>query len=67
MSRFILRIAAVVCLLVFLSGKCSARFWRPAVVSTLPPDPNDPYYQSKFSFKFTIDLVKFWELTLSSV
>ena len=34
-----LNMCVVVCRLVFLSGKCSANFWRPAVVSTLPPNP----------------------------
>ncbi|CAH3179610.1 unnamed protein product [Porites evermanni] len=44
MSRFILQIAAMVCLLIFLSGKCLASV-RLTVVGTLPPNPDDPYYQ----------------------
>ena len=60
MSRFILQIAAVVCLLIFVSGKCSATFLRPAVVGTLPPNPDDDYYQSKFFFE-PIDIKNYGE------
>ena len=59
MSRFILQIAVVVCLLIFLSGKCLASV-RLTVVGTLPPNPDDPYYQSKFFFE-TIDIKNYGE------
>ena len=61
MSGFGMCSASVICLLVFLTGQGSALFWRPAVY---PTNPEDPYYQGKFSFMFLFPK-KYILLTLS--
>ena len=50
MPGFIARIAAVVCVLVFLYNRqSSASVWQPPV-NRLPDNPDDPYYDSKSFF-----------------
>ena len=53
MSGFTVRLANMVCVLVFLYNRqSSAHAWHPtkAPVTNLPFDPNDPFYQSKSFF-----------------
>ena len=53
MSGFTVRLATMVCVLVFLyNTQSSAHAWHPtkAPVTNLPVDPNDPFYQSKSFF-----------------
>ena len=47
------RLATMVCVLVFLYNRqSSAHVWHPtkATVTSLPVDPNDPFYESKSFF-----------------
>ena len=53
MSGFTVRLATMVCVLVFLYNRqSSAHVWHPtkATVTNLPVDPTDPFYDSKSFF-----------------
>ena len=53
MSGFTVRLATMVCVLVFLYNRqSSAHVWHPkkATVTNLPVNPNDPFYKSKSFF-----------------
>ena len=45
MSQLVARFAAVILLVVSLSGLNSANFWRPPI--RLPSNPKDQYYECK--------------------
>ena len=47
MAELSARFAALVCLIVVLSGQSSAKFWRPV---SLPSDPKDQYYEGKYEY-----------------
>ena len=60
MSVLEFRLATVACLIICLSGKISANFWRH---DSFPSDPNDKYYEGNYQFVnvfFPVILSKLW-------